>query len=241
MTVRLAMWSGPRNLSTAMMRSWENRPDCVVVDEPFYACYLQATGIEHPMYQAVIASQPTDWDVVASSLTTAECDAAVFYQKHMTHHMLKGVDLSWTAKLEHCFLTRNPYEVVNSYAQKRDSITADDIGIIRQLELYDEITAITGTRIPVIDSGEVLADPAATLNSLCAWLDIPFADEMLKWPAGARDSDGIWAKHWYQAVEQSTGFEPLRDRNISLTASQHRVAAQSEEAYRTLISRGGPW
>ncbi len=238
MTLRIAMWSGPRNISTAMMRAWENRPDCVVVDEPFYTCYLHATGIEHPMTEEVIASQSTDWDTVAKSLTTEPCNAEVFYQKHMTHHMIPDVDLSWTSELQHCFLVRNPYEVVNSYAQKRDSINTDDIGIIRQLELYDEISSISGEGIPVIDAKEVLLDPKTTLIKLCSQLGIPFLDAMLSWPPGRRDSDGVWAPHWYHAVEESTGFEPYRERELNITDEQREVASLSEEAYLTLIERG---
>lgn len=238
MTLRVAMWSGPRNISTAMMRAWENRPDCVVVDEPFYACYLRATGIDHPMRDEVIASQSTDWTVVARQLTEGDCEADVFYQKHMTHHLLKGIDLSWTKHLHHCFLVRDPYEVVSSYARKRDSVTTDDIGIIRQLELYEEISDITGQFIPVIDAKRVLLDPRVALIALCERLGIPFTDTMLHWPPGRRSSDGVWAPHWYQAVEQSTGFEPYRERDIDLSDEQREVAAQSKAAYRALIDRG---
>ena len=167
-TLRLAMWSGPRNISTAMMRAWENRQDCIVVDEPFYACYLNETGVTHPMRDEVIKSQSTDWDVVADELSTGDCAAEIFYQKHMTHHMLHRVDLNWTRYLQHCFLVRDPYEVVNSYSQKRDTVTADDIGIIRQLELYERISQITGQHIPVIDAKQVLSDPGAILSGVCS-------------------------------------------------------------------------
>lgn len=238
MTLRLAMWSGPRNISTAMMRAWENRPDCVVVDEPFYACYLAETGIDHPMRDEVIKSQSTDWATVARALSEAPCDADLFYQKHMTHHMLKHVDLGWTRALRHCFLIRNPREVVNSYSQKRDTISADDIGIIRQLELYESISEIIGQNIPVIDAKQVLLDPRGTLSALCDYLEIPFYDEMLHWPKGRRDSDGVWAPHWYQAVENSTGFEPYREREIHLTSEQERVAQESEAAYLALCEKG---
>lgn len=237
MTLRIAMWSGPRNISTAMMRSWENRPDCVVVDEPFYACYLKETGIDHPMKEAVIASQSTDWRTVARQLSQERCEAEVFYQKHMTHHMLAHVDLGWTRDLQHCFLIRDPKEVVNSYAQKRDTINVDDIGIVRQLELFEEITAITGQDIPVVDARRFLMDPRRTLSALCDHFGIVFYEEMLHWPAGRRDSDGVWAPHWYQAVERSTGFDPWRERDITLTPEQGRVAMESEQAYLSLRDR----
>ena len=237
-TIRLAMWSGPRNISTAMMRAWENRPDCVVVDEPFYACYLNETGIAHPMRDEVIRSQSIDWDAVAGKLSTGECPADIIYQKQMTHHMLHRVNLDWTRHLQHCFLIRDPREVVSSYSQKRATVTADDIGIIRQLELYEEISQITGQNIPVIDARQVLLDPGAILSGLCDQLGISYTEQMLQWPAGSRESDGVWAPHWYEAVEKSTGFEPHRKRKFQLTDKQARVAAESEEAYQTLISRG---
>ena len=239
MTMRLAMWSGPRNISTAMMRAWENRPDCVVVDEPFYACYLHETGIDHPMKDEVIASQSTDWQTVAWQLSEAPCDAPLFYQKHMTHHMLGHVSLEWTRHLYHCFLVRDPREVVNSYVQKRSSVTADDIGIVRQLELYEQISSITGRQIPVIDAKQFLLNPRTNLTALCERFGIPFFEEMLHWPKGRRDSDGVWAPHWYQAVEGSTGFAPWQERTIDLTPQQARVAAESEDAWHALLDKGG--
>ena len=233
-TLRLAMWSGPRNISTAMMRAWENRDDCSVVDEPFYACYLVASGLDHPMREAVIASQSSDWTEVVASLTRAPCPSPVCYQKHMTHHLLPDVDLSWTKEVSHCFLIRNPVEVVNSYRQKRAAITAEDIGINRQLELYETISTMTGKTIPVIDAEQVLRNPRRVLASLCAVLDIPFQETMLEWPAGRRSSDGVWAPHWYQAVEQSTGFAPYRPRTPDLPAADSAVAEASLASYEAL-------
>jgi len=236
-TKRIAMWSGPRNISTAMMRSFENRPDCMVVDEPFYACYLAETGIDHPMKDEVIASQPVSWHQVAQELSVSACDRPIWYQKHMTHHMLKHVDLSWTRHLKHCFLIRDPFEVVNSYAQKRETVTAEDIGIVRQLELYDEISGLCGQEIPVVDAESILLDPEKSLPALCDALEIPFATEMLHWPAGRRHSDGVWAPHWYHQVEQSTGFEPWREREIVLDPEQQCVAEESLPAYRALLEK----
>ena len=128
MTIRIAMWSGPRNISTAMMRAFENRDDTVVVDEPFYAYYLQKTGLPHPMAEDIIRSQSTDWTVVADQMSVAPVDSGVFYQKQMTHHILKEMDMSWTENLQNCFLIRDPKSVVKSYSLKMDSISQDDIG-----------------------------------------------------------------------------------------------------------------
>jgi len=232
MTLRLAMWSGPRNISTAMMRAWENRTDCTVVDEPFYACFLHASGLDHPMRDEVIASQSSDWQEVATSLLASP--NPVFYQKHMTHHMLPDVDLSWANQLQHCFLIRNPYEVVASYAQKRSTVTTDDIGIVRQLELYEELTTISGQQIPIIEGKTVLQNPEQALTLLCQHFGIKFQENMLSWPAGRRSSDGVWAEHWYQAVEQSTGFGTYQPREIELDQEQTAIAEASTPAYLTL-------
>ncbi len=237
MTLRLAMWSGPRNISTAMMRAWENRPDCVVVDEPFYACYLKASGLRHPMTDEIFAAQSADWAQVAEQLCSEHGDAGIYYQKQMTHHYLPGVDLDWTRKLKHCFLIRDPYEVVNSYREKMQRILVEDIGIVRQWELYQEISAITGQAIPVIDARQVLQDPAGVLERLCQYFDIPFLGQMLQWPAGRRASDGVWAAHWYQVVEKSTGFAPYRNRVVELTEEQAAVAEASMAAYREMVAR----
>ncbi len=231
------MWSGPRNISTAMMRSFENRADTVVVDEPFYACYLHRTGMDHPMREEVIASQPTEWQIVAQALAADLDGVDNIYQKHMTHHMLKEIDLGWTSALQNCFLIRDPEYVVKSYSSKRDTISQDDIGIRRQLELYEEISSITGQDIPVIDATRFLADPEAALRCLCERLAIPFSADMLHWPSGRRASDGVWAPHWYEAVEQSTGFRPADTPTVTLTANQQAIADEAREYYQVLLAK----
>lgn len=234
------MWSGPRNISTAMMRSFENRDDTVVVDEPFYAYYLHATGMAHPMREQVIASQPTDWTDVTAALVRDLDDADIVYQKHMTHHMLHEIELDWTAALRNCFLIRDPKYVVASYARKRESVTQDDIGILRQYELYTEITAITGQDIPVIDATRFLADPEAGLHRLCERLAIPYSDRMLHWPTGRRASDGVWAAHWYEVVEQSTGFQAFSAGDVALTAEQQSIVDEASDYYQALLADAGP-
>jgi len=201
------MWSGPRNISTAMMRSFENRADCAVVDEPFYAAYLARTGIIHPMQAEVLASQPQDPSAVVSDLLgPVPGDAAVFYQKHMTHHMIASIDLEWMAACANVFLIRAPARVVASYARKRGDANLADLGFERQASLFDREAKRLGKAPLVIDADDVLADPQNMLQALCAALEIPFSDRMLRWPAGRRATDGVWAAHWYQSVEASTGF-----------------------------------
>lgn len=212
MTIRIAMWSGPRNLSTAMMRAFENRADCVVSDEPFYAAYLAATGLDHPMRAEVLQSQPTAWLDVAAHLagplppSADKPQVAIWYQKHMTHHMLPAFGLDWMGSFHHAFLIRAPARVLNSYVAKREAVTLTDIGLVRQVELFDRFANATGAAPPVVDSDDVLYNPEGILRSLCSALALPFDRAMLQWPAGRRASDGVWAPAWYASVEQSTGF-----------------------------------
>jgi hypothetical protein len=235
--VRVAMWSGPRNISTAMMRAWENRPDTVVVDEPLYAEYLARTGIDHPMRDEVIAAQPTDLaDAVAALHAPLPPGRTVHYAKHMAHHVARDMDLGWTLAFRNVLLIRDPDEVVASYVRARESCEPEDIGIPQQgwlSELWDE----HGLEVPVIDAGDFLRAPEPHLRRLCDWLGIPFTDRMLSWPAGPRDSDGVWAPHWYAAVWRSTGFEPWRPREIALSEHDAAVAAACRPAYQALYER----
>lgn len=232
MTVRVAMWSGPRNLSTAMMRAWENRPDTVVVDEPLYAAYLLRTGLDHPGRDEVIASQPTDPAEVVRLLETDD-SAPVHYAKHMTHHLLEDLPLGWVTGFRNVLLIRDPAEVVASYVRSREACEPEDIGLLQQVRLLGVLQE-SGTDVPVIDAGDFLRDPETHLRWLCDWLAIPFTDAMLHWPPGLRESDGVWAPHWYDAVARSTGFEPWRARSVELDAHDASVAETCRPAYDEL-------
>lgn len=233
------MWSGPRNISTAMMRSFENRPDTAVVDEPFYAAFLAATGLEHPMGDAVMASQPTDWRAVAEAMVgPVPGGRAVHYQKHMTHHMLPDFGLDWTGACTNAFLIRDPARVLASYIKKRDRPTLADIGVERQAELFDREADRLGRAPPVIEGVDVLADPRGALTRLCNATGIPFSESMLAWPAGPRDTDGVWAPAWYDAVERSTGFEVARAEEgpAALDPDLLRVAEAARPFYERLAA-----
>jgi hypothetical protein len=230
-SVRVAMWSGPRNLSTALMRSFENRPDTIAVDEPFYASYLARTGIDHPGRDSVIASQPTDpAEVVRDLHAPLPAGVNVQYVKHMSHHLLPDDDLGWTRDFVNVLLVRDPAEVVASYVRSRESCEPQDLGLLQQLRLL-ETWAVTP---PVIDAGDFLESPEAHLRWLCDWLGIAFTPAMLSWPAGPRESDGVWAPYWYDAVRRSTGFEPWHKREVSLSEHDARVAEACRPAYDTL-------
>jgi hypothetical protein len=213
---RIAMWSGPRTISTAMLRSWGSRRDTAVTDEPLYAAYLAETGLDHPGREEILASQPTDWRDVAAALTGPIPDGcAIWYVKHMAHHLLPSMDRSWLAGMAHVFLLRDPAAVIASYARVREAPTLADLGLEQQVELFEAERARTGLTPPVIDSDDVLANPQGVLRVLCEAVGVPFDPAMLAWEAGPRDTDGVWAPHWYATVEASTRFAPPRtDRAV---------------------------
>jgi hypothetical protein len=225
--VRLAMWSGPRNISTALMRAWENRPDTRVVDEPLYGCYLDRTQLDHPGRDEVIAAQGSDWRPVVAELT-APVDG-VYYQKHMTHHLLPELPRDWITALTNVLLIRDPAEVVASYTRSRANVVSEDIGLVQQCELYDQFDGV-----PVIDSADFLRDPEGYLRWLCAYAGVGFTVAMLHWPAGPRESDGVWAKYWYDAVIASTGFASYQRRAVSLSGVALAAAEQSRPYYERL-------
>jgi hypothetical protein len=233
-TVRVAMWSGPRSLSTAMMRAWENRGDTAVVDEPLYACYLAETGLEHPMREAVLASQSRDWREVVATLTgPAPGGARIFFQKHMAHHLLPSMGRDWLDEVRSAFLVRDPRRMLASYADKRDQVTLADIGIAQLAEICERDRSA-----PVLLVDDLLAHPRAALEALCAALSLPFSERMLSWPPGPRASDGVWAPHWYGSVLRSTGFAPPEpEKRVVLPPALERLAEAARPHYERLLAR----
>lgn len=230
------MWSGPRNLSTAMMRSFGARADCSVMDEPFFAAYLATSGVVHPMREEIIAHHETNPEAVAAQCLAAPGDAAeISYQKHMPHHMLPEFPMDWTSAVTNAFLIRDPLRVAASYEAKREAPTKADLGVEQQLVMFEEEAERLGRAPPVVDAADINADPKRTLTALCRALGIAFDPAMLSWPAGPRETDGIWAKVWYASVNKSTGFDagPAREPP---QASDHarRVADEVMPAYRRL-------
>lgn len=235
MTLRLAMWSGPRNISTAMMRAWENRPDCAVSDEPLYAAYLAQTGLDHPGRADILAQGETDWRKVVEALQGPAPDAKpIWYQKHMTHHLLPHMAVDWIHGLTNVLLIRAPDQVVESYLKARADVAPEDIGLLQQVTLFEAISAQQGRPPVVIDADDFLQQPGAYLRALCQHLGIAFMPSMLSWPSGPRSSDGIWAPHWYDAVWRSTGFEAWRPRQPQLSGQGLAVAKACAPAYERL-------
>lgn len=224
------MWSGPRTVSTALMRAFQNRPDTAVADEPLYAFYLARTGIDHPGRAEILRSQHNDWQVVLNSLTHGPVPGGrtVFYAKHMTHHLLPEVDRRALAPLRHAHLIRDPVDLLASYTKVRSAPVLADLGITAQAEIFEEFGG------PVLDSRDLLADPAAMLRALCAALDLPYTDAMLSWPAGPRESDGVWGRYWYESVWRSTGFGPYRPATQPLPARLNTLAEQCRPYYERL-------
>jgi hypothetical protein len=229
------MWSGPRNISTALMRAWENRGDCAVSDEPLYAAYLAATGLDHPGREQVIAAGDTDARRVTQALLgPVPGGRPLWYQKHMSHHLLPHIEREWVHALSNVFLIRDPAEVVASYVKSRASVTPEDIGLLQQGTLFDELAERSGVLPMVIDAADFLRSPEAHLRALCQRLGIAFSERMLRWPAGPRDSDGVWAPFWYEAVHRSTGFEPWRAREVRLADEVAWVAQACRPVYERL-------
>jgi len=239
----IAMWSGPRNISTALMYSFASRKDCSVWDEPFYAFYLSNAGITHPLDREVIAAGETSFDAVCRACNLPPgAGRTVFYQKHMTHHMLPGYDRRWMLGLRNCFLIRKPERVLASYFRKRTEITIRDIGFVEQAEIFELVADHLGHAPPVIDADDILADPEAMLQTLCTSLGIAFDPAMLSWPRGPKPFDGVWAAHWYNAVWNSTGFTPDRNGTPPLPPALQSVADKARPIYEHLKAhkRGHP-
>jgi len=228
------MWSGPRNLSTAMMYSFGARADCAVVDEPFYASYLAQTGLDHPMRDEIIASQPTDpAKVIETLLGPISGGKAHFYQKHMSQHMIEGVPRDWVHRVANVFLIRHPARVAASFSTKYDNPTLADIGFVQQAELYDQLVA-AGARPVVIESADIRRDPEVMLKRLCAAIGLGWDPAMLSWPSGGHPDDGVWAAHWYGAVHQSTGFAPAEGAMPDLDGPRAALAEAAMPAYEHL-------
>jgi len=231
------MWSGPRNISTVMMRSWGNRADTLVIDEPFYAYYLTRTGKQHPVAAEVVAHGETDWRKVAAQCgrgVNAPAHAKIVYQKQMTHHLLPEVERDWLGEVTNCFLIRDPAAVICSYLKKNDDLEIEDLGFVRQLEIFNWVREQTKDIPAVIDARDVLQNPEHVLRLLCDAIGVEFDKAMLSWPRGLRETDGIWAKHWYGEVAQSTSFQPYRAKSESVPERLREIHEKCRECYEEL-------
>jgi len=230
------MWSGPRNISTAMMRAWGNRPDTLVCDEPLYAHYLARTGLAHPGADEVLRHHEQDWRKVVAELTTdLPAGKRVFYQKHMAHHLMPDTGRAWLSAVRNCFLIREPGEMLTSLLEFLPEPTLQDTGLPQQVEIFDLVREQSGTVPPVLDTKDVLDDPPRLLELLCESLDVEFTERMLSWPPGRRETDGIWAKHWYHEVETSTAFRPYKPKPDQIPAEFDDLYQQCLGYYHRLF------
>ena len=231
------MWSGPRNISTAMMRAWDNRGDAFVCDEPLYAHYLAKTGRQHPGTAEVIAAGETDVQkVVDWLLGPVPGGKHVFYQKHMSHHLLPDMDRGWLRRVTNCFLIREPREVITSLLKHVPDATLPDTGFPQQAEIFERVIEWTGKVPPVVDARDVLNDPRGVLGRLCEAVGVAFTDRMLSWPPGLRETDGVWAKYWYKEVETTTSFRPYKPKDEPVPERMLGVLEKCEEFYRRLYA-----
>ena len=229
------MWSGPRNISTAMMRAWGNRADTAVIDEPFYAYYLERTGKEHPGAEEVIAHGEIDWRKIVNQLTDAvPSGKPIFFQKQMVHHLLPEIDRGWMVDLTNCFLIRDPREVILSYIKKNPEPTLEDLGFVQQLKIFDFVRERANSVPIIVDAKDVLQNPERTLRLLCDTIGVSFDAAMLSWPPGLRDTDGIWAKYWYDEVARSTSFQPYKPREGIVPDRLREIYEQCRESYDRL-------
>jgi hypothetical protein len=236
-TLRIAMWSGPRNLSTALMRSFSSRSDTFVSDEPFYGCFLKGSDADHPMRNEVVAAMDCDWRSVMASLRGSPPDGSpVWYQKHMWHHMTGPIGYDDFTGFTHAFQIREPERMIASYLRQREVAAFENFGMDRQAEFFDREADRLGHAPPVIDAHDVLVDPQGVLTKLCDALGIPWNMAMLSWRPGRHVTDGPWASHWYGTVEASTGFGPPETEPETLPDDAQRVADRCRPYYERLAA-----
>jgi hypothetical protein len=236
--IRIAMWSGPRNVSTAMMRSFENRPDTFVTDEPFYAYFLKKTNYQHPGREEILQSQNSNWEDITNKLTgDIPYDKSVWYQKHMAHHLLSNDNFEWTKSLKNCFLIRHPKDVILSFTKKYELFNSEQLGFPQQKKLLDWLCRETDFTPSIIEAQEVTNNPFEVLQKLCKELDIRFFKSMLSWKKGRRETDGIWAKYWYENVENSTGFTLLSKSKKDIPDQWEFIYEECLEIYKYLLSK----
>lgn len=243
MTIRIAMWSGPRNISTAMMRSWGSRSDTMVVDEPLYARYLASDpSLDHPGREEILDRCETDLNAIAAELTgPLPGGKSVHYQKHMAQHVLPG-DLgarndevpAWIASLTNCFLIRDPGEMITSFIKVIPDPTPEQLGLPQQVRLFELVRRRAGRVPPVIDSRDVLEDPEGMLRALCGAVGVAFDPAMLSWEPGARETDGVWGPHWYGSVYRSTAFSPYQAKNDAVPGRMSGVHRACNAMYEAL-------
>ncbi len=232
MVTRIAMWSGPRNISTAMLRSFGSRPDTHVSDEPLYAYYLKTTGLAHPHADEIVATHEGDWRKVAAELCGPLPEGrSIWYQKHMAHHLLPEVERGWLDDFVQAFLIREPRAMLSSLVEKLGDVRLEDTGLPQQVELFRERFEKEGNPPAVVDAREVLLNPEGVLRALCQHVGIDFDPAMLSWEPGPRETDGCWGAHWYSNTYASSAFAPYRPKKVEIAPQQEELAQRCQTLY----------
>ena len=229
------MWSGPRNISTAMMRSWGSRSDTFVIDEPYYAYYLSQNDLDHPGREEVLKEGELDVKKISNGLvneTNGNC--SIYYQKHITHHLLDSIDRDWMKSVVNCFLIRDPKDMIISYSRVHPDLTMHLLGLEEQNEIFEHVKDITGEIPPIIDAKDVLMNPRDILGKLCNKIGVIFSEEMLTWARGSRSTDGNWGKYWYKNVVNSTGFNHYKVKAEDVPAKYQNLYDECMSLYKNL-------
>lgn len=235
MTLRINLWSSPRNVSTAMMYAWRQRDDTTVIDEPLYAHYLRRSGRDHPGRDDVLTAQDDDGAAVVRDILLGDHERPVVVFKHMAKHLIE-LDRGFLSDCANVLLTRDPWEMLTSFQQQVPDTTIADTGLIEMVEILESVEA-EGADPIVVEAKTLLADPAAVLAELCHRLGLAFDDAMLSWPAGPKPEDGVWAPHWYDAVHRSTGWARWQPKDAQLLPELEPVLAQAMPLYDRLQER----
>jgi len=234
----IAMWSGPRNLSTALMRSFENRLDCFVSDEPFYSFFLHRTKLEHPLRNKIIKSGEIDYNKIIKYITgPIPHSKKIWYQKHMAHHILPNVDMNWIKKVKNCLLIRHPNDVITSYLKKNEIENVEQLGYLQQVNIYKILSQETELPPIIFDAQDLLKNPKKMLMEICKNLKIEFNDKMLSWPSGSRETDGVWGEYWYKKVTASTGFKPYIEIEKNIPSKYKTIYDKSIKHYNFLYQK----
>ena len=229
------MWSGPRNISTAMMRSWGSRSDTFVIDEPYYAHYLSQNELDHPGRDEVIQEGELDSEKVSRRLVNDTKDScSIYYQKHITHHLLDSIDREWMKSVINCFLIRDPKDMIISYSKVHPNLNMHLLGLEEQNEIFEYVKNITGEIPPIVDAKDVLLNPRNILSKLCGNIGITFSEEMLSWSRGPRDTDGNWGKYWYKNVMNSTGFNEYKSKKEDVPKEYEQLYQKCYILYKKL-------
>tara|TARA_B110000003_G_C16457141_1_gene460299 strand:- start:6 stop:722 length:717 start_codon:yes stop_codon:yes gene_type:complete len=232
--MKIACWSGPRNISTALMRSWSSREDVFVSDEPFYAYYLKEKKLKHPMYKEIIQYYHNTYeDIVASLISEIPNGKEQWYQKHMAHHLLDLNNIDWIQNFENCILIRHPKHVINSYVKKNTLNHVNELGYPQQYKIMKYLKSIDKKFI-VIDSNILLSNPKKILSQWCSSIDLKFDNSMLRWDKGDHPQDGIWWRHWYDNVILTTHFKKFSSNKSNLDKKYQSIYEEALDYYNKL-------